>query len=114
MPLDLKVIFLLIFFGLWAALGLLPWLVAAVVRRGRGAALALPLAVAGGCAGGVLVPLLGANDARGFLISLGAALGGALLASQLGFRLAGRAVVQAQKERDGEGVTIHHVGPGTV
>jgi hypothetical protein len=63
---------------------MLPWLVVAIVRHGRGVIFALPLALAGGAAGGVLVPALGADDARGFLLSLAAAAGAGLLASLVG------------------------------
>ena len=82
MTFEVRLAFLLAFFALWALLGFLPWTVAAVARRGRDVLPALPLALAGGAAGGVLVPTVGADDARGFLISLPTAfLGGALLSA---------------------------------
>lgn len=90
MTFEARLAFLLGFFALWAILGFLPWLVAAVVRRGRGVLLALPLAVAGGAAGGVLVPAVGARDERGFLISLATAFIGGALLSLLGVLLAAR------------------------
>jgi uncharacterized membrane protein YeaQ/YmgE (transglycosylase-associated protein family) len=90
MTFEVRLAFLLAFFALWALLGFLPWTIAAVVRRGRGVLLALPLAVVGGAAGGVIVPAAGADDERGFLLSLATAfLGGALL-SVVGILLAAR------------------------
>ncbi|HEU4759750.1 MAG TPA: hypothetical protein VFT91_07185 [Dehalococcoidia bacterium] len=82
--------FVLLFFALWCLIGLLPWTVAAVLARGRGALLALPLALAGAAAGGVLVPALGLRDTLGFILSLPAALAGGLLASAAGLALARR------------------------
>lgn len=90
MTFEVRLAFLLGLFALWAILGFLPWLVAAVVRRGRGVLLALPLAVAGGAAGGVLVPAVGARDELGFLISLATAFIGGALLSLLGVLLAAR------------------------
>lgn len=114
MTLDLKIAFLLFFFGLWSFLGILPWLVVAIARRGHGALLALPLALAGGCAGGVVLPLLGADDARGFLVSLGTATAGGFAFSQIVFRLMRSPLEPSQEEKDGKSITVHHVGKGTV
>jgi len=55
--------------ALWAACGLLPWCVLLVARRGRGALTALPFAIAGGVAGGLLVVAF-AKDVAGLAISL--------------------------------------------
>jgi hypothetical protein len=60
--------------ALWGALGLLPWAAALIAGRGRGALVALPLALAAGVAGGALTPALGGKDAFGFGISLLAAV----------------------------------------
>ncbi len=60
--------------ALWGALGLAPWSAALIAGRGRGALVALPLALAAGVAGGVLAPALGGKDAFGFGISLLAAV----------------------------------------
>lgn len=90
MTFEARLAFLLGFFALWAILGFLPWLIAAVVRSGRGVLLALPLAVAGGAAGGVLVPAAGVRDERGFLISLATAFIGGVLLSAIGILLAAR------------------------
>jgi len=87
MPIDLDIIFLALLFIMWAILGFIPWLVVAVVRRGRGVLIALPLAVAGGAGGGVLVPAAGAKDETGLLLSLGTALVGGLALALLGLRL---------------------------
>ena len=56
--------------ALWAALGLVPWSVALIAARGRGALVALPFALAAGIGGGALVPALVADDALGFAVSL--------------------------------------------
>ena len=87
MPVDLDIIFLALLFIMWAILGFLPWLALAVLRRGRGVLIALPLAVAGGAVGGVLVPAAGAKDETGLFLSLGAALVGGLALALLGLRL---------------------------
>jgi len=72
---------------LWAALGAVSWLAGAVVRRGRGAFPALPLAGLGGLAGGLLVPALGRRDGVGLMVSLLAALMGGLVFAAAGFRM---------------------------
>ena len=90
MTTEARIAFLIFFFGVWCFLGLFPWAAAAVLTRGRGALLALPLALAGAAAGGVLVPALGLRDATGFSISLVTALAGSALASAGGIALARR------------------------
>jgi len=87
MPIDLDIIFLALLFIMWAILGFIPWLVVAVLRRGRGVLIALPLAIAGGAGGGVLVPAAGAKDETGLFLSLGTALVGGLALALLGLRL---------------------------
>ena len=87
MTFEVRLAFLLAFFLIWTFLGFVPWLVIAIARRGRGVILALPLAIAGGAAGGVIVPFAGADDARGFLISLASAFSAGLLASLAGVYL---------------------------
>jgi hypothetical protein len=89
---EARLAFILFFFFVWCVLGLIPWAIAAVIVRGRGALLALPLALAAACVLGVLVPLAGLKDGTGFLLSLAAALlgatagawGGILLSRRLG------------------------------
>ncbi len=88
MTFEVRLAFLLGFFAVWTFLGVLPWLIVATWRHGRGVILALPLAMAGGAAGGVLVPFLGADDVRGFLLSLFTASLGGALACLLGVYLA--------------------------
>jgi hypothetical protein len=87
MPVDLDVIFLALLFIMWAILGFIPWLALALLRRGRGVLIALPLAVAGGAGGGVLMPAAGAKDETGLLLSLGTSLIGGLALALLGLRL---------------------------
>jgi len=87
MPVDLDIIFLALLFIMWAILGFLPWLALALLRRGRGVLIALPLAVAGGAGGGVLAPAAGARDETGLFLSLGTALVGGLALALLGLRL---------------------------
>jgi len=87
MPIDLDIIFLALLFSMWGILGFIPWLALAVLRRGRGVLIALPLAVAGGAGGGVLVPAAGAKDETGLFLSLGTALVGGLALALLGLRL---------------------------
>ncbi len=90
MTTEARLAFILMFFALWCAIGLIPWTAAAVFSRGRGALLTLPLALAGASAAGVLVPLLGLRDTLGFALSLPAALAGGALASAAGITLARR------------------------
>ncbi|MGQ9572368.1 MAG: hypothetical protein ACUVV3_04180 [Dehalococcoidia bacterium] len=87
MPIDLDIIFLALLFVMWVILGFLPWLALAVLRRGRGVLLALPLAVGGGAIGGVLVPAAGPKDETGLFLSLGTALLGGFAFSLVGIRI---------------------------
>ncbi len=87
MPVDLDIIFLALLFIMWAILGFIPWLALALIRRGRGVLVALPLAIVGGAGGGVLVPAAGAKDEAGLFLSLGTALVGGLALALLGLRL---------------------------
>jgi len=84
---DLDPIFLAVLFIVWAGLGATAWLAIAIVRRGRGVLVGLPLAVAGGIGAGVLVPAAGAHDEAGLLLSLGAALLGGFVLSLVGIRI---------------------------
>ncbi len=73
-------IFLALFFLAWVVLGGLPWLAWSVRRRADGAIWALPFALLGGGAGGVLVPVLGLDTGTGIGVSMVTApAGGALL-----------------------------------
>ena len=90
MTIEARLAFIAFFLLCWCLSGLSPWAISAVWVRGRGAILALPLALAGACAGGVLVPLLGQRDLVGFLISLLTALVGSVAASVAGIAFARR------------------------
>jgi hypothetical protein len=85
---EVRLIIVLLLFALWSFLGFLPWSFAAVIRRGRDVLPALPLALASGSLAGVLVPLLGARDETGFLLSIGAAVAGGILGTLGGILLA--------------------------
>ncbi len=88
MTFEARLIFVLLFFALWSFLGFLPWSFAAVILRGRHVLLALPLALAAASLAGVLVPLLGARDETGFLLSIATAFAGGLLGTAAGVALA--------------------------
>jgi hypothetical protein len=90
MTFEARLLFVLLFFALWGVLGFLPWSFAAVLRRGRQILPALPLALAAAALGGVLVPLLGARDERGLLVSIGTAFAGGVLGTVVGIALARR------------------------
>jgi len=74
MTFEARFAFVVFFFLCWTIVALLPWVVTAILVRGRGAIVALPLAVLAAWAGGVLVPLLGWRDMTGFFVSLAAAV----------------------------------------
>lgn len=88
MTFEARLIIVLLLFALWGFLGLLPWSFAAVLRRGRQVLPALPLAIGLAGLAGVLVPLLGARDATGFLVSIGAAFAGGVAGTAGGIALA--------------------------
>jgi len=79
MTVEARALFVLLFFGVWAFLGLLAWAAVAVARRGDGALLALPVSLAAACVFALLPPALGLRDAVGFFLSLPLALAGSLL-----------------------------------
>ena len=76
MTFEARLAIVLLYFVLWGFLGLLPWTLAAVARRGRAVLPALPIAVAAACLAGVLVPIVGERDATGFLVSIATAFAG--------------------------------------
>ena len=88
MTTEARAAFILFFFAVWCFVGLIPWAVAAVVSRGRGALPALPIALAGACAAGVTFPLIGLDNFSGFLLSLLAAFLAAAVGSGAGIRVA--------------------------
>ena len=63
---------------IWAAFGMIPWLVVAYRRKGQGTLVLLPLAMAGGVGGAVLVPALGARNLPAVAGSLAAAVAGSI------------------------------------
>jgi hypothetical protein len=87
---EARLAFILFFFFCWSIVALVPWAAAAVISRGRGALIALPLAVAAACAAGVFVPLIGLRDVTGFWLSLLSALLGGTAGAYGGLRLARR------------------------
>lgn len=78
---EARLAFIAFFFLSWSVVGLFPWVITAIIVRGRGALLALPLALASASAAGVIVPALGQRDFTGFLISLLTALLGGVVGS---------------------------------
>ncbi len=90
MTFETRLIIIILLFALWGFLGFLPWSFAAVIRRGHHVLPALPLAVAASSLAGVLVPLLGSRDLSGFLMSIGTAFAGGVLATVAGVVLARR------------------------
>ena len=103
MTLEARIAFLLFFFTVWCFLGLFPWAAVAIVARGRGALVALPLALTGAAAAGVFVPLVGLRDSTGFFLSLPAALLGSAIASAAGVALVHR--IQPLPARTGHRIT---------
>ncbi len=73
MTFEARLAFLIIFFLGWTIVAFFPWIATALYVRGRGAAIALPLAVVSAWAAGVFVPLVGMRDVTGFFVSLLAA-----------------------------------------
>ena len=90
MTVEARLAFVFFFFLVWCLMGLLPWALASVLVRGRGALLALPVALAAASAAGVLVPVAGLDDATGFFISLITAFTGGSLGSAAGIAFARR------------------------
>ena len=104
MTFEARLIFVLLFFALWAFLGFLPWSFAAVIRRGRHVLLSLPLALAAACLAGVLVPLIGARDETGFLLSIAAAFLGGVLGTAFGVALTAHiSATAAKQDADNDG-----------
>ena len=74
---------------LWASLASLSWLLAAAWRGGERVLFSLPLAVAGGVLGGLLVPALNHKDGLGLVISLPAAAVGGLVLTIVSLKIWG-------------------------
>lgn len=84
MTFEARIGFILVFVIIWAVIGTIPWAVAAIRMRGRGALHLLPLVVLSAVLAGIIVPLAGARGITGFWVSLLTALAGALIASSAG------------------------------
>jgi len=84
---NFDVIALIVLCLVWAAFGVIPWLVVAYRRKGRGTLVLLPLAIIGGIVGAVLVPALGARNLPAVFGSLVAAVAGGFLLVLAGIRL---------------------------
>ena len=84
---SFDVIALVVLCLIWAAFGVIPWLVVAYRRKGRGTLVLLPLAIIGGIGGAVLVPALGARNLPAVFGSLIAAMAGGLVLILAGIRL---------------------------
>jgi len=76
---SFDVIALIVLCLIWAAFGVIPWLVVAYRRKGRGTLVLLPLAMVGGVVGAVLVPAFGARNLPAVVGSLAAAVVGGLV-----------------------------------
>lgn len=98
---EARLAFVLFFFFVWCLIGLVPWTLFAVYTRGRGALLALPLALAAACAFGVCVPLVGWRDLTGFLASMAMALIGGTLGAVAGASLSSRILPRPPEPRPG-------------
>jgi len=83
---EARVGFVFIFLLIWAVIGSIPWAVAAIRMRGRGALPLLPIVIMSAILAGIIVPLAGAKDVTGFWLSLLTALIGAIIASVAGAR----------------------------
>jgi hypothetical protein len=83
-PMSFDILALSVLILFWALLGIIPWLVIAARRQGRGMLVLLPLAAAGGMGGGVLVPALGLRDVPALILSILAAFLGGLALTLVG------------------------------
>jgi hypothetical protein len=105
---EARLAFIAFFLLCWCVLGLIPWALSAVWVRGRGALLALPLALTAASAAGVIVPLLGQRDAKGYFLSLGTALVGSAIGSAAGIAVSRR--LHATKSAPGRPTVAHPIG----
>lgn len=103
MTFEARLIIVLLYFALWGFLGLLPWTFAAVARRGREVLPALPLALAAACLAGVLVPIVGARDETGFLVSIATAFAGGVAGTAAGVALSVRLAPEGGSAERAEG-----------
>jgi hypothetical protein len=70
MTYEARLAFVLFFFAIWLFFGLMAWASVAVIKRGRGALIALPAALLGAALAGVAVPLIVAQDGAAFVLSI--------------------------------------------
>jgi hypothetical protein len=105
---EAKLAFIAFFLFGWCVLGMVPWALTAIWVRGRGALLALPLALAMACAAGIIVPLLGQRDATGYFLSLVTALVGGAIGSAAGIAFSRR--LAAAKPSPERPVVDHAIG----
>ncbi len=103
MTFEARLAFLIFFFLCWTIVALFPWIATALYVRGRGAALALPLAVVAAWAAGVFVPLVGMRDVTGFFVSLLAAFLAACAGSIAGIAFARRLKATRTRPADAPG-----------
>ncbi|MEO8456271.1 MAG: hypothetical protein ABI559_00525 [Chloroflexota bacterium] len=108
MTFEARLGFIAFFLFCWCVFGLIPWAGVAVSARGRGALLALPLALTAACATGIAIPLLGQRDAAGYFLSLGTAFIGGALGSLTGIYVARR--VEASRPAKDKPVVDHPIG----
>lgn len=90
MTFEARVAFVIFFFAVWLFFGLMAWAAVAVIKRGRGALPAFPLALAGAALGGVMVPLFGIQNGAGFALSLLTAIAGGFAGAFAGLTFASR------------------------
>jgi hypothetical protein len=90
MTFEARLAFVIFFFAAWLFFGLMAWAAVAVIKRGRGALPALPLALAGAALAGVTVPLMGMQDGAGFVLSLVTATAGGFAGAYVGIAFASR------------------------
>ena len=103
MTFEARLAFIIFFFLCWTIVALFPWIAAALYVRGRGAAVALPLAILAGWAAGVFVPLVGMRDVTGFFVSLLAAFLAAGAGSVAGIAFARRILPEETRPRPAAG-----------
>jgi hypothetical protein len=87
MTFEARVGLVIVFLLIWGVIGSIPWAIAAIRMRGRGALPLLPIVITSAILAGIIVPLAGAKDVTGFWLSLLTALIGAVIASVAGAEL---------------------------
>ena len=90
MTYEARIAFVLFFFAIWLFFGLMAWAAVAVIKRGRGALIALPPALLGAALAGVAVPLIIAQDGAAFVLSIFTSTAGGFAGAIAGTALAAR------------------------